>query len=56
MLTIKLLLINTIGLIRIPYWDFNKLSEEYLKEPLENHRGGEVDELQCFSESNRQSC
>ena len=48
--------INNIGLIRIPYWDFNKLSEEYLKELLENHRGGEVDELQRFSESNRQSC
>lgn len=47
---------ESIGLIRIPYWDFNKLSEEYLKELLESHRGGEVDELQRFSESNRQSC
>lgn len=45
-----------IALIRIPYWDYDKLDTTYFMSLIESHRGGEVDELQCFSESNRQSC
>lgn len=47
---------NHIGLIRIPYWDYDKINKRHLEELLRIHGGGEVDELQSFSESNRQSC
>lgn len=47
---------NNIGLIRIPYWDYNRIDKDYLEQLLQSHRGGEVDELQRFSEPNQQSC
>lgn len=43
---------NGIGLIRIPYWNYNKLNTLFLASLIESHRGGEVDELQSLSESN----
>lgn len=45
-----------ISLIRIPYWDYDKIDKDYLLFLIQSHQGGEVDELQSFSESNRQSC
>lgn len=42
-----------IKLIRIPYWDYEKLDEQYLVYLINRHQGGEVD---GFSKSNRQSC
>lgn len=36
---------NGIGLIRIPYWNYNKINKEYLEKLLKDHKGGEVDEF-----------
>lgn len=44
---------HSIGLIRIPYWEFDKIDSLYIQRLLFSHRGGEVDELQCFSEPNQ---
>lgn len=44
---------NNIGLIRIPYFDYEKIDTDYLIKLIKCHKGGEVDD---FTESNRQSC
>ena len=40
---------NGIGLIRIPYWDYDKLNNNYIMELIEQHKAGEVDELKKLS-------
>lgn len=44
---------NGVSLIRIPYWNYDKLDISYLISLIESHRGGGVDELQSLSESNQ---
>lgn len=35
---------NNIALIRIPYWDYERIDESYLKQLIDSHMGGKVDE------------
>lgn len=44
---------HNMSLIRIPYWDYDRLNVQYLMSLIESHQGSEVD---GFTEPNRQSC
>ena len=44
---------HNMSLIRIPYWDYDRLNVQYLMSLIESHQGSEVD---GFTEPNQQSC